>query len=84
MDVNAIWAQVQSEAIRYGIMVIGALVMWIIGRWAISMVDRMVRHALTKRHVDATLQQYLVSIINVALNILLVIAILGQFGVQTT
>lgn len=84
MDMNVLWAQVQSEAVRYGIMVLGALVMWIVGRWVIGLVGRMIGRALTARHVDATLQQYLVSIISVALNILLVIAILGQFGVQTT
>ncbi len=84
MDMNALWAQIQSEAVRYGIMALGALVMWIVGRWVIGFIGRLIGRALTARHVDATLQQYLVSIIGVALNILLVIAILGQFGVQTT
>src|SRR6185295_13170576 len=34
--------------------------------------------------VDATLQRYIGNIVNVALNIVLVVAILGYFGVETT
>ena len=51
---------------------------------AYRLVARMLRRAMNSRHVDATLQNYLVSIITVALNILLVIAILAQFGIETT
>lgn len=63
---------------------IGAVAVFIIGRWLISMVTRLVGAAMTRQRVDPTVQRYLVSFIVVALNITLVVAILGYFGVETT
>src|SRR6186997_298535 len=40
--------------------------------------------ALTRQHVDPTLQRYIANILHVVLNIVLVVAILGYFGVETT
>jgi small conductance mechanosensitive channel len=40
--------------------------------------------ALTRQHVDHTLLRYIGNIISVALNVVLVVAILGYFGVETT
>ncbi len=39
---------------------------------------------MTRQKLDPTVQRYLVSYITVALNIVLVVAILGYFGVETT
>ena len=55
-----------------------------IGRWLISFAIRLMRRALEAQHVDATIQRYLGNIVGVVLNIALVIAILGYFGVETT
>jgi small conductance mechanosensitive channel len=84
MDLNAIWAQIESEFVKYGLMVVGALILWIVGRWLISLVLKVVRKSLKVRSADPTLQQYVASIAGVALNILLIIAILSQFGINTT
>ncbi len=84
MDFEKILQSIQSAAVSYGIQVVGAIALWIVGRWMIGLIVRFVRKALTARHFDATLQVYLCSIIGVGLNILLVIAILAQFGVETT
>lgn len=48
------------------------------------MVSRLVSVAMTRQKLDPTVQRYLVSFITVALNIVLVVAILGYFGVETT
>lgn len=64
--------------------VLGALIMYVVGRWVISLISKVVRRTMRARDLDLTLQSYISSIITVALNILLVISILGQFGVQTT
>ncbi len=84
MNMTEIWTRYEAQILSYTLLVVGAFLIWIVGRFAISVITKMVRKALTARHVDATLQHYLVSIITVSLNILLVIAILAQFGVQTT
>jgi small conductance mechanosensitive channel len=67
-----------------GLMVLGALVVWIIGRMAINMVVRAVQTALLRQHIDATLLRYVGNVVSVALNIALAVGILGYFGVETT
>ena len=78
----------QDLALQYGselgIKVLAAIAFWIIGRWLIHWVGRVVQGALGRQKVDATLMRYLGTVINVTLNILLVIGILGYFGIQTT
>jgi small conductance mechanosensitive channel len=69
---------------EYGLTVLGALLLWFVGRWAIGLMVSVIRKGLSARHLDSTLQQYIGSIVGVGLNILLVVAILAQFGVQTT
>ena len=39
---------------------------------------------MNRNYIDPTLTKYLASIVNVALNIALVLGILGYFGVETT
>ena len=48
------------------------------------MVSRLVSAAMTRQKLDPTVQRYLASFFTVALNIVLVVAILGYFGVETT
>jgi small conductance mechanosensitive channel len=56
----------------------------VIGRWLIGVAVGMVRSALEKQKVDPAVLRYVGSIVTVTLNILLVIGILGYFGVQIT
>lgn len=64
--------------------ILGALALWLIGRWLIGFTVRHLRTLLNNRKVDPTLTRYGLSILNITLNILLVIGILGYFGIQTT
>jgi small conductance mechanosensitive channel len=68
----------------FGLKIVGALLAWIVGRWLISIAVRLVSAALTRQRVDATLLRYIGNIVSVALNVVLVVAILGFFGVETT
>ena len=64
--------------------VAGALVLWIIGRWLISFAMRMLGRALARQQFDDTLSRYLQTGLAMLLNIALIVAILGFFGVETT
>ncbi len=64
--------------------VLGALALWIVGRWLINFAIRQLRQLSVHRNIDPTLTRYGLSILNITLNILLVIGILGYFGIQTT
>jgi small conductance mechanosensitive channel len=67
-----------------GFKIVGAIAFWLIGRWLIGLAVRLVSSALEKQKVDPTLLRYIGTIISVTLNIILVVAILGYFGVETT
>jgi small conductance mechanosensitive channel len=73
-----------ASGISFGISILAALAIWIIGRWLIRLAVRLIDRALTSQHLDQTLVRYISSIVTVLLEIVLVIAILGFFGVQTT
>ena len=84
MDVSQIAQVVVASGIAFGMKVIGAIAIWIVGRWLIAFATRMVARALERQKIDATLTRYLATIISVTLTIILVVAILGFFGVETT
>lgn len=66
------------------IKVFAAIAFWIVGRWLIGKVVAVSQAAMGRNHVDPTLTKYMGSIVAVALNIALVIGILGYFGIETT
>ncbi len=67
-----------------GLMVIGAHILYLIGRALINWVIALVQRTLERQKVDPTLLRYVGTVIAVLANIALVIAILGYFGVETT
>lgn len=67
-----------------GIRIVGAGILYIIARWLIGLAVSLVSRVLTARSFDATLQRYVVNILAATLNIVLVVAILGYLGVETT
>lgn len=84
MDLQAIKNTIIVQGTNFGLKVLGAIALWIVGRWLIGMAVRMVRRALNKASVDPTLMNFIGSTITVLLNIILVVALLGFFGIQTT
>lgn len=84
MDFQKIIDTVSAQLITFGLKVAGAIAVWVVGRWLIGLTVRLLASALTRQQVDPTLMRYIGNIVNVALNIVLVVAILGYFGVETT
>jgi len=83
-NLSTAWATAQSQLTTVGLQVLGAIVIYIVGRWVINFVLRMLQRLLAREKFDPTLSRFLGNTLSVFLNIILVIAILGQFGVQTT
>jgi small conductance mechanosensitive channel len=73
-----------NYAVNIGGKILGAIVLWIVGRWLIGMAIRLLSASLNKQKLDSTLVRYVASAAGVLLNIILVIAVLGVFGVETT
>lgn len=84
MNLQAWWTSAATLLTAVGLKIIGAVVLYMVGRWLIGFGVSVMSKVLTARNFDATLQRYLSNIVGVALNIILVVAILGYFGVETT
>ena len=81
----SVWtATVLPFVTAIGLKILGAIVLYMVGRWLISFAVNIMSRVLTARNFDPTLQRYLANILGVVLNIVLVVAILGYFGMQTT
>lgn len=75
---------VMAELSGVGLKILGAIVLFIIGRLLIKWALRLMDAAFNRQHFDKTLIHYVNSSISVGLNIILIIALLGYFGVETT
>jgi len=71
-------------AVALGIRVLEAILLWIVGRWLIGLALRIIGRGMTRQKIDPTLIRYIQNAVAAILNIVLVVAILGFFGVQTT
>ena len=84
MNWTSILTQLQDKATSVGLQIIGAILLYIIGRWLIGLVVRAVQRALSIQKVEPTVLRFAGNALSVVLNVTLVVAILGYFGVQTT
>jgi small conductance mechanosensitive channel len=84
MDWNGIVKLIESTVTGVGLQIVGAIVLYIVGRWLIGFAVGLIQKALSGQKIEPTLLRFIGNTISVVLNITLVIAILGYFGVQTT
>jgi Mechanosensitive ion channel len=84
MDMATVDTFLRTTVADLAVKVAAAIVFWFVGRWLISRVIHLVQATMHRNQIDPTLTRYLGSIITVALNIALVLGILGYFGIQTT
>lgn len=66
-----------------GLKIVGAIVIWFVGRALIRFARTLIERALNRQNLDRTLVAYVQSAIGVLLNVVLVVALLGFFGVET-
>ena len=84
MDTNAFLQTATGLATQAGMRILGAVALWIIGRWLARLAVRLLSRVMVKGGVDNTLIGYVRSSLTATLNVILVVVILGFFGVQTT
>jgi small conductance mechanosensitive channel len=84
MDLNVVIESAKTMLLAAAWKVAGALVLWLVGRWLIALALRMLGRALGRQQFDLTLTRYLQTGLGILLNVALIVAILGFFGVETT
>jgi small conductance mechanosensitive channel len=79
------WTKLGIElATDYGLKIISAIIIWIVGTWLIKKIIGAFKKLMTKSNYDESLQKFLLNLCNWALKILLIITLLGTLGVPTT
>jgi small conductance mechanosensitive channel len=68
----------------YGLKIVGALAILIIGRIVVGLVTSLVRRLMRRAQVDDTLTRFVASLTRIGLLLIVFIAALGSLGVQTT
>jgi len=73
-----------NQGIAIGLKVLGAIALWIVGVWLIGFAMRLLAKSLERQKVDTTHIRYIVSGVTVLLKVILIVSILGYFGIETT
>lgn len=71
-------------ALEYGLNILGAIVIWIIGSWVIKKLLKGTKKVMSKQSYDESLQKFLLNLLGWILKIILIIVVLGTVGVETT
>jgi len=75
---------IEAYAIPWGIKIVAAIAIFIIGRFIAKVIVRTIKKVMTKADIEATLRNFLGNIIQATLMVVVVIAALEQLGVNTT
>jgi small conductance mechanosensitive channel len=73
-----------AQLTAFGLKLLGAVAIWIVGRRLISLSVNLAVRAARRQSIDETLVSYIGSGLRIVLDVVLVVAILGFFGVETT
>ena len=83
MDFSALLQKIYELLTVYGLKVIAAVAIFILGRWVAKMVRRFIRRLMTRSKVDPTLISFVANLSYIVLLAFVVIAALNQLGIQT-
>ncbi|MDM8337792.1 mechanosensitive ion channel family protein [Mediterranea massiliensis] len=70
--------------INAGERIIGAIIVFVVGRFIISFLNKLINKLLSKRKIDPSIKTFVRSLSNILLTILLIVAVVSKLGVETT
>lgn len=82
-DVDALVKTAPDLTITYGTKIVLALLVYLLGKWIAGAITRLLEKGLNARGVDPTVSQFTKNIIYYALVVIVIVASLGQLGIQT-
>ena len=77
-------SELGEKAIQFGLKVLAALLIYLIGAWVIRLVKRALTRGFAKKGSDATVSSFVNSIVSITLWVILVIIMVGTLGINTT
>lgn len=83
-DPAGLLSELGNQAIKFGLKVIAALLIYIIGAWLIRRVKKLLARVFVRKDTDKTITTFVTSLVSIILTILLVVIVVGTLGVNTT
>lgn len=84
MSGQEIWTSVANTLIKWGLKVVAALLLYIVGAWLIRRVKKMLRRIFEKRKIEKSLASFTVSFVNISLTVLLFVIVVTLLGVPSS
>lgn len=84
INVEAIIDKLANWGIEVGKDIIGAILIFIIGRFVIKQINRLVCKIIQKRKLEVSVETFLRSLLSILMNLILAFAIISKLGIETT
>ena len=73
-----------QDGTEYGIRIIGAIANFVIGKWVAKKISGLGKRLMDRGDIDATLSEFIASIIDILLLIVVILAAINNLGIDTT
>ncbi|HNP35677.1 MAG TPA: mechanosensitive ion channel [Woeseiaceae bacterium] len=84
LDADAVIGFLQTKGLAFGLDIISALVIFIVGRIIIRFVVSALRNAMQRGEVDKTLETFVCNVVRIGLLVVVILAAIAQLGIETT
>ncbi len=82
--VDVLFTDLIDKAVSFGLKVLAAMLIYVVGAWIIRKVKRVVKRIFDRRETDPAIASFVLSILSIAMMIMLIIITVGALGVDTT
>lgn len=83
-DPEGFWQIFVDKVTQFGIKVVAALLIYIVGIWLISLLKKGLAKGFVRKKVEPTLASFITSFVSITLTVLLIIVTVSTLGVNTT
>lgn len=84
MTSSEIFTTLMNDFIKFGLKLIAAILIYIIGGWIIKRIKRGMKRLFARKGTEASLASFLSSLVNIVLIIILIVVVIGTLGISTT
>ncbi|MBP5477153.1 MAG: mechanosensitive ion channel [Paludibacteraceae bacterium] len=83
-DPETFWRTAVQSMTAFGLKVLAALLIYLIGSWLIGRVKKMLQRSFTRKNTERTIASFTTSAVTISLTVLLIIITVSTLGVDTT
>jgi small conductance mechanosensitive channel len=83
-ELESLWQSIVSGSISLGGRIVGAMIIFIIGKLIVNWLNRIFAALLTKQKVEPSVQSFLKSTVNILLLVMLGLAVISKLGIEIT